>query len=77
MQSLLAFLFERMVLMLFASMLVLGALIGFVGAGGAGVTIALLTVGFHPRAHPYGARRGTRLDGLHDAVRHDQPLPPA
>ena len=51
MQSLLAFLFERMVLMLFASMLVLGALIGFVGAGGAGVTIALLTVGFHVPIH--------------------------
>lgn len=40
-----------MVLMLFASMLVLGALIGFVGAGGAGVTIALLTVGFHVPIH--------------------------
>ena len=33
--------------MLFASMLALGAIIGFVGAGGAGVTIALLTVGFN------------------------------
>lgn len=31
---------ERMILLLFASMLALGALIGFVGAGGAGVTIA-------------------------------------
>ena len=32
-------------------MLALGALIGFVGAGGAGVTIALLTVGFHVPIH--------------------------
>jgi len=37
--------------MLFASMLVLGAIIGFVGAGGAGVTIALLTAGFHVPIH--------------------------
>ena len=37
--------------MLFASMLALGAVIGFVGAGGAGVTIALLTVGFHVPIH--------------------------
>ena len=37
--------------MLFASMLVLGAIIGFVGAGGAGVTIALLTVGFGVPIH--------------------------
>ena len=37
--------------MLFASMLALGALIGFVGAGGAGVTITLLTVGFHVPIH--------------------------
>ena len=40
-----------MILLLFASMLALGALIGFVGAGGAGVTIALLTVGFHVPIH--------------------------
>ena len=32
--------------MIFLSMLLLGTLIGFVGAGGAGVTITLLTVGF-------------------------------
>ena len=32
--------------MIFLSMLALGALIGFVGAGGAGVTITLLNVGF-------------------------------
>ena len=32
--------------MIFFSMLILGALIGFVGAGGAGVVITLLTVGF-------------------------------
>ena len=37
--------------MLFFSMLLLGALIGFVGAGGAGVTITLLTVGFHVSIH--------------------------
>ena len=37
--------------MLFASMLALGAIIGFVGAGGAGVTIALLTVGFNVPIH--------------------------
>ncbi len=37
--------------MLFFSMLLLGGLIGFVGAGGAGVTIALLTVGFHVPIH--------------------------
>lgn len=37
--------------MLFASMLALGAVIGFVGAGGAGVTIALLTVGFGVPIH--------------------------
>ena len=33
--------------MLFLAMLLLGAVIGFVGAGGAGVTIAMLVVGFH------------------------------
>ena len=33
--------------MIFLSMLLLGTLIGFVGAGGAGVTITLLTVGFN------------------------------
>ncbi len=37
--------------MLFASMLLLGAVIGFVGAGGAGVTITLLTVGFGVPIH--------------------------
>ena len=37
--------------MLFLSMLLLGALIGFVGAGGAGVTITLLTVGFGVPIH--------------------------
>ena len=37
--------------MLFFSMLLLGAVIGFVGAGGAGVTITLLTVGFHVPIH--------------------------
>ena len=37
--------------MIFASMLILGALIGFVGAGGAGVTITLLVVGFGVPIH--------------------------
>lgn len=37
--------------MLFFSMLLLGAFIGFVGAGGAGVTITLLTVGFGVPIH--------------------------
>lgn len=37
--------------MLFLSMLVLGLLIGFVGAGGAGLTITLLTVGFDVPIH--------------------------
>ncbi|MBQ9364505.1 MAG: sulfite exporter TauE/SafE family protein [Schwartzia sp.] len=37
--------------MLFAAMLILGGLIGFVGAGGAGVTIALLTAGFGVPIH--------------------------
>ena len=37
--------------MILISMLLLGALIGFVGAGGAGVTITLLTVGFNIPIH--------------------------
>ena len=37
------------IFMLFISMILLGAVIGFVGAGGAGVTITLLTVGFGDR----------------------------
>ena len=37
--------------MIFLSMLALGALIGFVGAGGAGVTITLLEVGFSVPIH--------------------------
>ena len=37
--------------MLFLAMLLLGAVIGFVGAGGAGVTIAMLVVGFHVPMH--------------------------
>lgn len=37
--------------MIFLSMLLLGTLIGFVGAGGAGVTITLLTVGFNIPIH--------------------------
>lgn len=37
--------------MLLLSMLLLGAVIGFVGAGGAGVTIALLTAGFNVPIH--------------------------
>lgn len=37
--------------MIFLSMLALGALIGFVGAGGAGVTITLLNVGFGVPIH--------------------------
>ncbi|WP_297002106.1 sulfite exporter TauE/SafE family protein [uncultured Dialister sp.] len=37
--------------MLFVSMILLGAVIGFVGAGGAGVTITLLTVGFGVPIH--------------------------
>ena len=37
--------------MLLFSMLILGAVIGFVGAGGAGVTIALLTAGFDVPIH--------------------------
>ena len=38
-------------MMVFLSMIALGAVIGFVGAGGAGVTIALLTVGFGVPIH--------------------------
>ena len=37
--------------MIFLSMIFLGAVIGFVGAGGAGVTITLLTVGFGVPIH--------------------------
>ena len=37
--------------MIFISMILLGAVIGFVGAGGAGVTITLLTVGFGVPIH--------------------------
>lgn len=37
--------------MIFAAMIFLGALIGFLGAGGAGVTIMLLTVGFGVPVH--------------------------
>lgn len=37
--------------MIFLSMLALGAVIGFVGAGGAGVTITLLVVGFGVPVH--------------------------
>ena len=37
--------------MIFLAMLILGVIIGFVGAGGAGVTIALLVVGFHVPMH--------------------------
>ena len=37
--------------MIFVSMLLLGAVIGFVGAGGAGVVITLLTVGFGVPIH--------------------------
>ena len=37
--------------MIFLSMLLLGTLIGFVGAGGVGVTITLLTVGFNIPIH--------------------------
>ena len=36
---------------IFAAMLLLGAVIGFVGAGGAGVMITLLTVGFNVPIH--------------------------
>lgn len=38
-------------MLLFAAMLVLGLIIGFVGAGGAGVAITLLTVGFDVKIH--------------------------
>ena len=37
--------------MLFISMLIMGMIIGFIGIGGAGVTIALLTVGFGVPIH--------------------------
>ena len=37
--------------MIFAAMLILGALLGCVGAGGAGLTITLLTVGFQVPIH--------------------------
>lgn len=37
--------------MIFVAMILLGAVIGFVGAGGAGVTITLLTVGFGVPVH--------------------------
>lgn len=37
--------------MIFLAMLLMGAVIGFVGAGGAGVTIALLVVGFDVPIH--------------------------
>lgn len=38
-------------MLVFAAMLLLGAVIGFVGAGGAGVMITLLTVGFDVPIH--------------------------
>lgn len=37
--------------MLFVSMLIMGMIIGFIGMGGAGITIALLTVGFGVPIH--------------------------
>ena len=37
--------------MLFISMLIMGMIIGFIGIGGAGITIALLTVGFGVPIH--------------------------
>jgi len=37
--------------MLFVSMLIMGLVIGFIGIGGAGITIALLTVGFNVPIH--------------------------
>lgn len=37
--------------MIFVAMILLGSVIGFVGAGGAGVTITLLTVGFGVPVH--------------------------
>ena len=37
--------------MLFISMLIMGMIIGFIGIGGAGITIALLTVGFGVKIH--------------------------
>lgn len=37
--------------MIFAAMIILGALLGFAGAGGAGLTITLLTVGFGVPIH--------------------------
>ena len=37
--------------MIFVAIILLGSVIGFVGAGGAGVTITLLTVGFGVPVH--------------------------
>ena len=53
--------------MIFISMLFLGALIGFVGAGGAGVTITLLTVVFDVPIHTnsYSIRSSTCFNGVY------------
>ena len=48
-------------MVIFAAMLLLGAVIGFVGAGGAGVMITLLTVGFNVPIH---TALGTSLEAM-------------
>lgn len=66
--------------MLFLSMLLVGAMIGFVGAGGAGVTIAVLTAGFHVPIHTalavaLAAMVFTTLSGAVSHFREKEVLP--
>lgn len=58
--------------MIFAAMLILGTMIGFVGAGGAGVAITLLTVGFGVKIHTaLGIALGTMMfTTLSGAISH-------
>lgn len=58
--------------MLLISMLILGIMIGFVGAGGAGVAITLLTVGFGVKIHTaLGIALGTMMfTTLSGAISH-------
>lgn len=60
--------------MIFVAMILLGSVIGFVGAGGAGVTITLLTVGFGVPVHTALAVSPGGHDFYHD-FRDGQSLP--
>ena len=66
--------------MLFLSMLVLGGIIGFVGAGGGGVVITLLVVGFGVPIHQalavaLGSMAFTTLSGAVSHYREGEVVP--